>query len=226
MNNAEVTLFISSCGRPQLLKTTLESFMKYNTYPIKKAIICEDSGNNGIIDFVKNILPFPCNIIYNRTRIGQMRSIENGVKHINTPYVFHCEDDWKFLNYGFIELSISILNSDSKISQVLLRSYNEYVSRYNMKIIDINNPLCYRLKTNENNDIYSFNPSLKRTEIELLNIPYEDWDDEFTIQTTINTLGYYSVITKNSNGFVEHIGWNDHIKSSAHIKYRIDFPGK
>jgi hypothetical protein len=50
MINNDVTLFITSCGRPDLLKITLESFIKYNTYPIKEAIICEDSGINGIID--------------------------------------------------------------------------------------------------------------------------------------------------------------------------------
>lgn len=31
----EVTVFITSFNRPDLLKITLESFLKYNTYPIK-----------------------------------------------------------------------------------------------------------------------------------------------------------------------------------------------
>ena len=48
----------------------------------------EDSGLNGINDFVLTILPFPCKIIYNERRIGQMKSIENGSKHINTPQCF------------------------------------------------------------------------------------------------------------------------------------------
>ena len=130
----EVTLFITSCGRPHLLKQTLESFIKFNTYPIKEAIICEDSGNINSIDFAKNILNFPCNIIYNEKRIGQMRSIENGVKYITTPYVFHCEDDWGFYCPGFIEVSMEILQKNDIISQVLLRSYDEYTNMYNMKI--------------------------------------------------------------------------------------------
>ena len=49
----EVTLFITSCGRPQLLKQTLDSFVKYNTYPIKEVILCEDSGIPNIVDFAK-----------------------------------------------------------------------------------------------------------------------------------------------------------------------------
>jgi len=69
--STEVTLFITSCGRPALLRRTLESFVKYNTYPIKEAIVCEDSGIPGIIDFVVDILPYPITPCYNETRIGQ-----------------------------------------------------------------------------------------------------------------------------------------------------------
>ena len=72
----EVTLFITSCGRPQLLKKTLESFVKYNTYSITEVILCEDSGINGIVDFAKNILPYPIIFCYNEIRMGQMKTIE------------------------------------------------------------------------------------------------------------------------------------------------------
>ena len=41
--NDEVSLVITSCGRFDLLEETLDSFFKYNTYPIKKIIITEDS---------------------------------------------------------------------------------------------------------------------------------------------------------------------------------------
>ena len=40
-NKKEVTLVITSCGRFDLLKETLDSFFEYNTYPIKKIIITE-----------------------------------------------------------------------------------------------------------------------------------------------------------------------------------------
>lgn len=207
----KVTLFITSCGRPHLLKKTLETFIMFNTYPIQEAIICEDSGINNCIDFAKDILNFPCKIIYNEKRIGQMRSIENGVKYITTPYVFHCEDDWEFYASGFIELSMQILESNDKISQVVLRSYHEYISIYNMIINSVDNSNYNIITLNDGNSIYSFNPSLKKIEIELLNIPYHYSDDEGTIQTKIQELGYISVVTKNPNGFVNHIGWDDHV---------------
>jgi len=39
----DVSLVITSCGRFDLLERTLDSFFKYNTYPIKEVIITEDS---------------------------------------------------------------------------------------------------------------------------------------------------------------------------------------
>ena len=40
----ELSIVITSCGRPDLLEKTIDSFLLHNTYPIKKWIITEDSG--------------------------------------------------------------------------------------------------------------------------------------------------------------------------------------
>lgn len=42
---SDVTLVITSCNRFDLLKKTIESFSRNNTYPIREVIIIEDSGN-------------------------------------------------------------------------------------------------------------------------------------------------------------------------------------
>ena len=235
----EVTLFITSCGRPQLLGKTLESFVKYNTYPIKEVILCEDSGIQNIVDFAKIILPYPIIFCYNQTRMGQMKTIEKYTQLIKTSYVFHLEDDYEFFDYGFIELSFKILDADPKISQVLLED-----EQCTYPKIDIGNPLCYKLMTNKPGEIsanngdgpltvFSWRPSLKRTEIQRLRMPYQLWDDEYTIELLINKLGYYSVVTKNSKngrlGFCTHIGKNYHVPEDfGKIKIigRSDFPDK
>jgi|TARA_R110002074_G_scaffold349080_2_gene519550 hypothetical protein len=229
----EVTLFITSCGRPNLLKTTLLSFVKYNTYPIKQVILCEDSGIQGSVDFAKDILPYPIEFCYNKERIGQMKTIEKYIKLVETPYVFHLEDDYEFFDYGFIELSLTILKSDNNISQVLLEDeQHEYPK------VDIGNPLCYKLYTKEEggNDFisaFSWRPSLKRLEIALLRIPYKPWDDEYTVLLEVNKRGYYSVVTKNitngKHGFCRHIGRNQHVRNVINGKKilgRADFPDK
>ena len=235
----DVTLFITSCGRPRLLRRTLISFVKFNTYPIKQVILCEDSGVSGIVDFAKKILPYPLTFCYNEERIGQMKTIEKYITLVETPYVFHLEDDYEFFDYGFIELSFKILDSDKKISQVLLED-----EQHDFFKVDIGNPLCYKILTNNpkmrkaNNgdgalNVFSWRPSLKRLEIAMLRIPYKPWDDEYTIELEINKKGYYAVITKNikngKKGFCTHIGKNNHVRNVVNgkkILYRNDFPDK
>jgi hypothetical protein len=80
---------------------------------------------------------------------------------------------------------------------------------------------------------FSWRPSLKRIEIQRIRMPYELWDDEYTIQLAINNMGHYSVITKNikngRQGFCTHIGKNDHVIANLNnvkILGRNDFPEK
>ena len=232
----KVTLFITSCGRPNLLKITLESFLKYNSYPIEEVILCEDSGHKGIVDFAKDILPYRITFCYNETRCGQMKTIGKYSKLITTPYVFHLEYDWVFYDYGFIELSLKILDSDPNISQVLLPDQSQRI----FKKININNPLCYKVTTpgykeDKEINVFSWNPSLKHLDIAMLRIPYEAWDDEYTIQLAVNKLGKYAVIPnhddRNIKGFCKHIGTSQHIFPTIEgtndiIIGRCDFPDK
>jgi hypothetical protein len=225
----EVTVFITSCGRPKLLRRTIESFVKYNTYPIKEVILCEDSAKEGIVDFAKDIFPYPVVFCYNEVRSGQMKTIERYTPLIKTPYVFHLEDDYEFFDYGFIELSFKIMDTDKHIAQVLLEE-----SQYYNDKVDIHNPLCYKIVGRSGDmSCFSWRPSLKKIEIQKLRMPYEPWDDEFTVQLLMNKLGYYSVISterlykEGTKGFCINIGNNDHVEySGSRILTRSDFPDK
>jgi hypothetical protein len=208
----EVTLFITSCERPSLLRQTIESFITYNTYKnIKEVIIIEDSGKQGINDFVKEYFTCPLTLLYNEKRLGQMASMERAVPFFKTQWIFHCEEDWEFFDYGFIEKSLEILKMDPKISMVFLRDYNEYFFIYNMTITEISDK-PYNLLTKNGKSQYSYNPGLRRVEMYREKYPYtEGKDDEGTIQTHLQNLGYISVVTKNSEGYVVHLGWDEHV---------------
>ena len=52
----EITLCISSCGRLHLLEQTLESISQFNTYPIVKSIIIDDSGKEQNWDPIVELL--------------------------------------------------------------------------------------------------------------------------------------------------------------------------
>jgi hypothetical protein len=61
-------------------------------------------------------------------------------------------------------------------------------------------------------------------------MPYELWDDEYTIQLKVNKMGFYSVVTKNikdgRRGFCTHIGKTSHVREDNRIVGRKDFPDK
>ncbi len=221
----DVTLVITACNRPFLLKPTLESFMKYNTYPIKECIIIEDSGLQGIDDFAKDILKdIPLKLIYNEKRIGQIKSIDKAYKEVKTKYIFHCEEDWEFIDYGFIEASMNILEKDDKMFTVFLRSYN----CVNRQPIVIHDDKPYNIMSTNYVMIcegkkftwhgITFNPGLRRTSTCMLFHPYSEIDTgheqgvgEYDVNVKYGELGFYSPITKNYNGYVKHIGWGYHI---------------
>jgi len=214
-----VTLFITACNRPDLLKITLESFLKFNTYPIYEAIIMEDSGKEGINDFVKDILPFPCTIYYNNPKRGQMKSIEYGSQFIKTPYVFHCEEDWEFYNSGFIEKSFEILQQDTTITSVLLLPFSYFSINNNKFSIPIMKPQKKEYWICGTWDYFgrffghfSFNPGLRTLEVHKAHMPFPENFGEKDLSAEFHKKGMKCAVINFPEGYVRHIGWNRHVE--------------
>ena len=121
---SNVTFFLTSCKRHDLLKICLESFEKYNTYPIERGIIIEDSDMD--IEWCRDILKSIPNLELIKTggRQGQIRNIDRCYATIDTEYVFHCEDDFEFLMGNFIEPSITILENEPNCINTWLTGYD------------------------------------------------------------------------------------------------------
>jgi hypothetical protein len=231
----DVTILITSCNRPFLLEKTLESFIKYNTYPIVKTIIIDDSGvincNEEVIKKYKEQL----NIIslYNKTNITQIRSIDKLYSYVRTKYVFHCEEDWEFLQPSFIEKSKEIFdkNPDEKIFTVWLRSHNDTSLH---PIIKDNKGLGYYLMDpnfsyqfngkkytwcgvtfnpglRKTMDIYLFHPFIYRCNLIEKNGKIVPSEGEYTINSIYRDCNYKSYILSDPRGHVRHIGWDHHI---------------
>lgn len=121
-----ITFACTSCGRQDLLEKTIDSFLKYNTHPIREYIVIEDSGVPGCNDHLaKKYSHLPFTWIYNEENMGMIKSIDKVYTYIKTPFVFHCEDDWEFYRTGFIEESLEILNRCPEILLVWLREMND-----------------------------------------------------------------------------------------------------
>lgn len=105
----KITLVLTANGRPELLKRTLDSFHKFNTYPIEKELIRDDAVDH----------------------VGQIKSCEILYKQVATPYVFHCEDDWEFHKSGFIEAAFNAL--EKRVHSVWVRDGNDFDGHHRVK---------------------------------------------------------------------------------------------
>ena len=128
----DYSLVITSCGRFDLLRRTVASFLKFADVQPKQCILVEDSGDESVREV---LAPFnvPFEILINQPNTGQQPSIERlhaaidrAYAQVKFPHIFHCEDDWEFFRTGFIQESFIVLNALPKASAVMLRGRDEH----------------------------------------------------------------------------------------------------
>lgn len=153
---SDLTVTITACDRTDLLFRTMQSFFKYNSYPIEQFIIRDDSGlavvhkeTNELMKFFK--VPY---LLLEKGQMGQARSIDRMLDKVNTEYVFHLEDDWEFYRPDFIDDSFSVI--DDETSQVWVRSWEDGV----VAKVGEEREMC-GLKYNYM-EKFSFNPHLRK----------------------------------------------------------------
>jgi hypothetical protein len=177
----EITLVVTSCGRYDLLAQTLESFYKFNTYPIKEVIVTEDWNQE-----------------------SQVKSLDRAYARVKTPYIFACEDDWQFYKSGFIEESLEILEKYPKILQVWLREHNDTNGHPIVKLPQFD---CETMKINWGFwSGFSWNPGLRRlSDYQAIGSSYSKFGQEHLVSKAYADMGYHAAITP--FGYVRHIGW-------------------
>ena len=121
---SDVTVVITSCGRWNTLYVTLSSFHEVNTYPVRKVLVAEDSGLPWMADRIRETFPW-VTLLYDGERKGQRVRVEELWGRVDTPYVFHAEDDWAFTKGFFIEQSKRVLDNNRKVLNVWLRDLDD-----------------------------------------------------------------------------------------------------
>lgn len=211
----DITFVLTSCGRVNLLFKTIDSFLKYNTYPIKEYIIIEDSGDDEIVKKIRHRYGEQFKIIANQQNIGLIKSIDKVYSTVSSKYVFHCEDDWVFYRSGFIEDSLEIINFNPTITYISLRSYYHDLHVNSPSIaysssISISKNLKIREISNQKRNVniaFSGNPHLFELNNTIKGImPFSKWATcESDIERRFSELGFKGVILENDA--VAHIGW-------------------
>ncbi|WP_370407732.1 glycosyltransferase [Tenacibaculum dicentrarchi] len=216
-----ITFVLTSCDRHDLLELTLLSFIENNKYPIAQYIFIEDSPKEDSIRTVLDKFPELKGyiLIVNNPKLGQMRSIDLAYSYVKTEYIFHCEDDWKFLRSNFIEESLSILEENKNIMTVWLREQSDTNGHPIEKTtFSTKTGVDYKLMATKYLRIwhgFTLNPGLRRlSDYKKVGLFYTN-GHEGEASVIFHSLNFRGAIL--NKGAIEHEGWNRHIQDTVHL---------
>lgn len=217
--DSNITLVVTSCGRLDLLKNTLESFDRFNTAPIREVFITEDAGDEGVHAIIPASWKDHCTVFVNRPKLGQLASIDLAYEHTKTSHIFHCEDDWEFYRPGFVEDSMTLLEARPEILQVWLRSFNHdlrvhspYIRLGPREIVG--GVACYPLISDKPEwQGFSLNPGLRRMKDYRLCAPFTGYSGEKALSLRYAELNL-TALTLEADA-VMHTGFGLHVQTLA-----------
>lgn len=216
---SNITLVVTSCGRLDLLKHTLESFDRFNTAPVREVFITEDAGDEGVRAVIPAHWKDHCTFFVNRPKLGQLASIDLAYEQVKTPYIFHCEDDWEFYRPGFVEDSRTILELRPEILQVWLRNYvydlhvhSPYIRLGAREVVG--GVPCYPLISDKPEwQSFSLNPGLRRLKEYRLCAPFAGYGGEKALSQRYAELNLTAVTLEGDA--VLHTGFGLHVETPA-----------
>lgn len=208
MGDSEIkyAVVLTSCGRFDLLRQTVESFLRFADVRPMQFIIVEDSGDDKVRDALAG-LDFPFEFVINRPALGQDAAIDAGYALVKTPLVFHCEDDWLFFRGDFIRESFYLLEKFPKVSVVFLRGLDERKELRELQIQESDGVLFVLTypKLHKQFFGYGYNPGLRRLADYQRVAPVAAVGDEGMVSWVFKHLGFYS-----AHLFIPaaaHLGW-------------------
>ena len=211
-----ITTVITSCGRTKLLERTLASFTKFADLKTDIFIIEDSPKTEDQLATVRLARNYDAIPIINTENLGQIKSIDKAYSFVETPYIFHIENDWEFLKPGFLSDSLLILEADKSILQVWLRGLTDTNGHPVEKGDYVVNGVRFRymetLALGGNWHGFSWNPGLRRKADYDLVKPFEQFikPNDFNALTECRIgqkyfdLGFRAVILLET--YCKHIG--------------------
>jgi hypothetical protein len=116
----ETTLCLTAGGRPDLLDQTLKSLLSHNRHFFSDFCFVNDFGDEDTNSVILHHVP-QARLFSHAAQKGHHYSIDEMYASVETPFIFHCEDDWLFDPVAFIPGCFQVLLSDKNVSQVTVR---------------------------------------------------------------------------------------------------------
>jgi hypothetical protein len=121
----DVTVVLTSCGRLDLLEKTIKSLPLFFWHRLPHRILVDDSGDPEVHRELERQKEsgylIGWHLLLHEKNLGQGHAIDHAYERVSTPYIFHMEDDWEFIEYEFISRSLVILEQNPKLCQVTFR---------------------------------------------------------------------------------------------------------
>ena len=125
-SNRVCLVVLSTDKRPKMIYQTIQSFLKYNNFPLHQKILVSDSDTN--ITYLDPLRHNPewnvvlSHISFSAKRYDRYFSLLDHTYHRRLSkqcsWVFFMEDDWLWHRPGYIRHSMAILNANHNISVV------------------------------------------------------------------------------------------------------------
>lgn len=208
-----VTLVVTSCGRFDLLEETLVSLEAAEPGGFERRIIIEDSADPAMAEKIRARFP-DYDLIFNEPNLGQMRSIDRAYGEVRTPYVFHCEDDWRFESGPFLETCRAVLDAHPDTAVACVRKPVELAPRYRERLqpLEAGRSDVLRMPADAHPEWfgYSFNPSLVRLETFTRYGPFAGHGSEEILSYRLKRDGFTMAFL--DPGSAVHIGGDAHVE--------------
>ena len=160
-----VTVTITSCGRLDLLDQTLTAFQSFNSGG--RYLISEDSGDPDVIEAVKKRMPQAI-VLTGEGRTGLMASLDRLYSAVETPYIFHLEDDWITDAPVDWETAMEALEKPG-VAQVCVRAFDEIRAKWRRHSdpLEVNGHHLAHMRANAHVEFFGWspNPGLFKTEL-------------------------------------------------------------
>ena len=173
----KLTVVLTSCGRFDLLAETIASFLDH--FDVDRIVVADDAGDaDAAANFAAKVAKVDMRV--NDPRRGQMRSIDGLYASVQTPYVVHLEDDWKFTGGVDLDKVVRFLEARPDVSVVCIgyRFDKRFAASARETTQDGIDYWVWDLDAHPKWFSYSFNPSVGRLAFWREHGPYEHFKTE------------------------------------------------
>jgi len=161
IDSTNLTVVLTSCGRFDLLAETIASFLYH--FDVDRIVVADDAGDaDAAANFAAKVAKVDMRV--NDPRRGQMRSIDGLYASVQTPYVVHLEDDWKFTGGVDLDKVVRFLEARPDVSVICIgyRFDKRFAASARETTQDGIDYWVWDLDAHPKWFSYSFNPSVGR----------------------------------------------------------------